>query len=217
MDGSGIGESYAVETGRFDNPDGLIRLIHYGAALRAVAEHVDERLVTGPSGPMLDLLDHAFDRFMQARPTFRIEEFSLFVMSLMLNLCEDEAEAQRVRVGSARFILLSAPKLPRDYAPIIAGARRMLGAETPKTDRRTIPVHPDDTQRSVRRAAPSPYARAEASVRTETSLPETRLAATVGTVLLTLLFGAMSLVYLVYAGEDLEFREIPPAAERELR
>lgn len=103
----------------------LSRIICYGEALRAVNDHVSDQIITGPYEPMIDLLDDAYDRFARSRVTYAPEEFAIFVMSLLLDLCKDEQEASKLRLGAARYILRSAPILPDDYAAIIESARRI--------------------------------------------------------------------------------------------
>jgi hypothetical protein len=106
----------------------LSRIICYGEALRAVTDNVSDQLITGPHEPMVDLLDDAYDRFSKSRSTYLPEEFAIFVMSLLLDLCEDAEETSKLKHGAARYILKSAPILPEGYAGIIEGARRILSS-----------------------------------------------------------------------------------------
>jgi uncharacterized membrane protein len=77
----------------------------------------------------IGMLDEAYDRFSDARDSFSPEEFTLYVMSQMLSLCEDAEEARQFRLGAATYIIRSASALPEDYAPIIADAQQMVRAE----------------------------------------------------------------------------------------
>jgi hypothetical protein len=129
MDGSRTVLGYWLGSDGLPYSDTLSRIICYGEALRAVTDHVSDQLITGPYEPMIDLLDDAYDRFSKSRVTYSPEEFSIFLMSLLLDLCEDEAEASKLKHGAARYILKSAPILPDEYAGIIEGARRILPNE----------------------------------------------------------------------------------------
>lgn len=196
MDGAGNAEAYALEQGRLDGPDALIRLIHYGAALRAMSDHVDERLVTGPAGPMLDLLDHAYDRFILARTTLRAEEFTLFVMSLMLSLCDDPDEERKLRIGAARYMVMVSSRLPRRYVPIVDGARQLLREETRR--HRSLPSSRAEPQ--ARAALHRPATRA--SGHQPQARRDSPLVSAVATVLLALFLGAASFLYLLYSTDD---------------
>jgi hypothetical protein len=161
MDGSGIPEGLARTPGALEGHDRLYRIIYYGEALRAISEHASETLISGPQEPMLELLGDAYDHLSQVRPGFGPEEFALYVMSLMMGLCDDPDEEQQLRVGAADYIVRSAVKLPAEYCGIVreaeevlrnhrgpeedavrAGARRLLSqqstrSDAPNTDRRS--------------------------------------------------------------------------------
>jgi hypothetical protein len=126
MDGSSITRPVGLGSAVGVRQDTLFRIVYYGEALRAMTEHVSDSLISGSCEPMIDELDDAFDRMSEARPSFSPEEFTLFVMSRMLGLCEDAEEARHFRLGAARYIVKSAQALPDDYAPIVEDARRML-------------------------------------------------------------------------------------------
>jgi hypothetical protein len=101
-------------------------LPHYGEALRAMTEHVSDSLISGPCVPMIEMLDEAFDTLSSKRDSFGPEEFTLFVMSKMLGLCDDADEARQFQVGAAQYILKSAKALPDTYKPVIDDARQLL-------------------------------------------------------------------------------------------
>jgi hypothetical protein len=204
MDGAGHAEAYDLGRRHADAPDGLIRIIHYGTALQAMSEHVDKRLISGPPGPMLDLLDHAYDRFATAPGAMRTEEFTLFVMSLMLSLCDDPDEERRLRIGAARYMVTVASRLPEKYTPIIDGARRLLRDETRRQRQAALPA-------DVARQTPRGRAVVDrpAPARAEAAKPEdSPLASAVAIIALALFLGFASLLYLVYATED----AAPPAS-----
>jgi hypothetical protein len=159
MDGSSLGAPSGVAVGHFSGPDALFRVVYYGEALRAMTEHVSDSLITGACGPMLELLDGAFDRFSEAKESFSPEEFTLYVLSLMLNLCEDAEEARQFRIGAARYIVRSAPVLPEGYGPIVEDARKMLrtaDGDMPAVEGPAAPPEPEDGRTSA--AAPVPQA-----------------------------------------------------------
>jgi hypothetical protein len=125
MDGSKIViPSASLPTG-LAREDALFRIVYYGEALRAMTEHVSDTLISGPCVPMIELLDEAFDRMSETRDTFGPEEFTLFVLSKMLGLCDDD-EARQFQVGAAEYILKSADALPDHYRPVVDDARQML-------------------------------------------------------------------------------------------
>lgn len=147
MDGSSIARPMGlVSTSVGGQQDTLFRIVYYGEALRAMTEHVSDALISGPCEPMIGMLDDAYDRFAEARESFSPEEFTLYVMSQMLSLCEDAEEARQFRLGAATYIIRSASALPEDYAPIIADAQQMVRAEE-----------------LARLAAPTPETRTEAA------------------------------------------------------
>lgn len=126
MDGSGIPDATAGQVGALGGHDTLLRVVHYGEALRAIAEHVSDSLTSGPPETMLDLLADAYGHLSRVRPEFSPEEFALYVMSLMLGLCDDAEEARRFRIGAAAYIVRSAVRLPADYQGIVREAEEML-------------------------------------------------------------------------------------------
>lgn len=126
MDGSGIPEALARTPGALDGHDRLFRIVYYGEALRAICEHVSETLISGPQEPLLELLGDAYDHLSQVRSSFGPEEFSLYVMSLMVGLCDDPDEARQFRLGAAEYILRSAVNLPAEYVGIVREAEDVL-------------------------------------------------------------------------------------------
>ncbi|MCU4653135.1 hypothetical protein N8I71_09845 [Roseibacterium sp. SDUM158016] len=126
MDGSNITKRASVGLPWATRDDALFRIVYFGEALRAMTEHVSDALISGPCEPMIDVLDDAFDRMSEVRPSFSPEEFTLYVMSRMLGLCEDDEEARQFRIGAAQYIVKSAKALPEDYAVIVEDAERML-------------------------------------------------------------------------------------------
>mgnify|MGYP001035720684 CR=1 FL=1 len=132
MDGSSsVVIPSASVPGGLAREDALFRIVYYGEALRAMTEHVSDTLISGPCVPMIGLLDEAFDRMSETRDNFGPEEFTLFVMSKMLGLCDDVDEARQFQIGAAKYILKSAEALPDDYRPVIDDARQMLQRTAP--------------------------------------------------------------------------------------
>jgi hypothetical protein len=132
MDGSTIVIPSAAAPSGLAREDALFRIVYYGEALRAITEHVNDTLIAGACGPMIEMLDEAFDTMSETRDTFGPEEFTLFVMSRMLGRCDTPDEAREFQVGAASYILKSAEALPDAYQPVVADARRMLGgSDTP--------------------------------------------------------------------------------------
>lgn len=131
MDGSRTVLGNRVELEAIPYSNSSLRIICYGEALRALADHVSNQFLTGPYAPMVNLLEDAYDRFTKSRVTCAPEEFTIFVMSLLLDLCEDAEEAMALRQGAARYILKVAPNLPDDYAGIITSARKLLPPSAP--------------------------------------------------------------------------------------
>ncbi|MDG4647457.1 hypothetical protein P6F26_03290 [Roseibacterium sp. SDUM158017] len=207
MDGSSISEPEGLAFGPFSGPDALFRIVYYGEALRAMTEHVSDTLITGPCAPMLSLLDDAFDRFSEAKDSFGAEEFTLYVMSLMLNLCEDEDEARQFRIGAAQYIVKSSPTLPADYASIVSEARRMLRAHE-RTERAAMPA-PAPTRPATptapprvaeRRTAPTTASRKRERPARSTSA----FADFLSTAVLAVFVGGMLGLYLFYAFSDVD-------------
>jgi hypothetical protein len=130
MDGSTIVIPSATRPSGLMREDALFRIVYFGEALRAITEHVNDTLISGACGPMIEMLDDAFDRMSETRDTFGPEEFTLFVMSRMLSRCETPDAAREFQVGAASYILKSADALPDAYKPVILDARRMLGKPT---------------------------------------------------------------------------------------
>lgn len=126
MDGSKIVIPSASLPAGLAREDALFRIVYYGEALRAMTEHVSDTLISGPCVPMIELLDESFDRMSESRDTFGPEEFTLFVMSKMLGMCDDDDEARQFQVGAAQYILKSADALPDHYKPVVDDARQML-------------------------------------------------------------------------------------------
>lgn len=112
----------------------LFRTIAYGEALRAAATYLSSKLLEPPTAPTLDLLDDAYERMTRRRSTFSPEDFGLYVLSLILELAEAEAEedAQRVRIGAARYLLDVTPCLAPDLQALAADARRILAEAGPE-------------------------------------------------------------------------------------
>jgi len=132
MDGSSsVVIPSASVPGGLAREDALFRIVYYGEALRAMTEHVSDTLISGPCVPMIGLLDEAFDRMSETRDNFGPEEFTLFVMSKMLGLCDDVDEARLFQIGAAKYILKSAEALPDAYRPVIDDARQMLRRTAP--------------------------------------------------------------------------------------
>ncbi len=126
MDGSAVVIPTATPPGGLAREDALFRIVYYGEALRAMTEHVSDSLISGPCVPMIEMLDEAFDRMSETRDSFGPEEFTLFVMSKMLGLCDDVDEARQFQVGAAQYILKSADALPEAYCAVVDDARQML-------------------------------------------------------------------------------------------
>lgn len=176
MDGSNLSDRTVGEFLHLDRPDALFRVVYFGEALRAVTEYVSDTLITGPHGPIMSLLDDAFDRMSIARPSFGPEEFSLFVMSLLAGLSDDEHDTKQLRLGAAQYILSVAAKLPAEYEEIVAEARQLLA--TPQVDAREnpreAPAKATETTQALRsRLAPREVtrsARSEARKARRTSL-----------------------------------------------
>jgi hypothetical protein len=131
MDGSTVVIPTAKPPAGLAREDALFRIVYYGEALRAMTEHVSDTLISGPCVPMIEMLDEAFDRMSQTRDSFGPEEFTLFVMSKMLGLCDDVDEARQFQVGAAQYILKSADSLPEAYQAVIDDARQMLRRSEP--------------------------------------------------------------------------------------
>jgi len=117
------------EEGSASEDQGILRIIYFGEALRAVQTYVSETLLSGPSEPMIDVLDAAFDRLSDIRSGFTPEEFTTYYMSILLELCEDADEARRLRRGAMRYMLASASALPPEFSSVLEDARRLLAAE----------------------------------------------------------------------------------------
>jgi len=128
MDGSSLAIPSATPPGGLARDDALFRIVYYGEALRAMTEHVSDKLISGACGPMIDMLDDAFDRMSETRDSFGPEEFTLFVMSKMLGLCEDVDEARQFQIGAARYILKSSEALPDAYSSVVNDARQMINS-----------------------------------------------------------------------------------------
>ena len=126
MDGSTVVIPSAKPPAGLAREDALFRIVYYGEALRGMTEHVSDSLISGPCVPMIELLDEAFDTLSSKRDSFGPEEFTLFVMSKMLGLCDDADEARQFQVGAAQYILKSAEALPDTYKSVIDDARKML-------------------------------------------------------------------------------------------
>jgi hypothetical protein len=126
MDGSAVVIPSAKPPAGLAREDALFRIVYYGEALRAMTEHVSDSLISGPCVPMIEMLDEAFDTLSSKRDSFGPEEFTLFVMSKMLGLCDDADEARQFQVGAAQYILKSAKALPDTYKPVIDDARQLL-------------------------------------------------------------------------------------------
>jgi hypothetical protein len=97
MDGSTIVIPSAAAPSGLAREDALFRIVYYGEALRAITEHVNDTLISGPCGPMIEMLDDAFDTMSETRDTFGPEEFTLFVMSRCW-----AAATRRTRRGNSR-------------------------------------------------------------------------------------------------------------------
>jgi hypothetical protein len=145
MDGSAVVIPSAKPPAGLAREDALFRIVYYGEALRAMTEHVSDSLISGPCVPMIEMLDEAFDTLSSKRDSFGPEEFTLFVMSKMLGLCDDADEARQFQVGAAQYILKSAKALPDTYKPVIDDARQLLrrSALTHVTAARSCKTVPD--------------------------------------------------------------------------
>lgn len=117
------------EEGSASEDQGILRIIYFGEALRAVQSYVSETLLSGPSEPMIDVLDGAFDRLSEIRSGFTPEEFTTYYMSILLELCEDADEARQLRRGAMRYMLASAAALPVEFSSVLEDARRLLAEE----------------------------------------------------------------------------------------
>jgi hypothetical protein len=126
MDGSAVVIPSAKPPAGLARENALFRIVYYGEALRAMTEHVSDSLISGQCAPMIEMLDDSFDTLSDKRDSFGPEEFTLFVMSKMLGMCDDAAEARQFQVGAAQYILKSADALPGTYKPVIDDAREML-------------------------------------------------------------------------------------------
>lgn len=154
---------------------GLIRIIHFGEALRAVHAYISEDLIARRPEPIVDLLATAFDRLEVERPGFFPEEFTLYFMSILLGLSDDPKEAHKIRIGSARYIVKSASVLPPDFAPIIADARKLLSSEAVSKERKAVSTTPPcPTPEQAGRTAIRPELRIGVQpIKQDTSIPET--------------------------------------------
>ncbi|MBF9031725.1 hypothetical protein HKCCE3408_15090 [Rhodobacterales bacterium HKCCE3408] len=129
--------------------NGLIRLLYFGEALEALSDLVSDDLLYGPSEPMIALMADAFDRMALERPDFSKTEFTLYVMSILLGLCEDPEEAKNMKIGAAKYMLAAARKLPSEYSPMMGDARKFLAASTAGTDPNIRSISPPRAAVSV--------------------------------------------------------------------
>ncbi|GEM_PF-2767980 len=163
MDGSSsVVIPSASVPGGLAREDALFRIVYYGEALRAMTEHVSDALISGPCVPMIDLLDEAFDRMSETRDSFGPEEFTLFVMSKMLGLCDDVDEARQFQIGAAKYILKSAESLPDDYQPVVDDARQMLQRSAPlavtaqdSVEKPEVPAHAAEEMKRAEAEVPA--------------------------------------------------------------
>lgn len=193
MDGTQLIAQDTPLPGGLARPDALKRIVFYGEALRAMTDHVSDALITSPCVPMIDMLDDAYDRMSETRPGFTPEEYTLYVMSQMLGLCEDADEKRQFQIGAAQYIVKAAGTLPEAYGPIVADARLLLrksgidtataeAASPPQPQRRPAAALPSATRPAASEpeqvAAPAPVvaqapvaAEATVKVQPSTSLP----------------------------------------------
>jgi hypothetical protein len=143
MDGSAVVIPSAKPPAGLAREDALFRIVYYGEALRAMTEHVSDSLISGQCAPMIEMLDEAFDTLSDKRDSFGPEEFTLFVMSKMLGMCDDADEARQFQVGAAQYILKSADALPDTYKPVVEDAQQMLRRSAlAHVDKEVVPEAP---------------------------------------------------------------------------